>query len=680
MTPVTLFGLGAGQLVPVLLGGTAALTALYVLKQRRRRVEVPFSRLWQRVLRETESTSLWQHLRRWLSLLLQVLLLGLLVLALGDPRLGQSAEGRTVVLLIDRSASMQARLADGRTRLDAARDEARRLIREQAGDDLAVVVALGAQPTPMGGLSHDERELQAQVDAVTADDTAADLSGGLRLCGDLLLGRRNPQVVLVSDGGFDEAALTAAPQDLLRDGASGARLDLRYVPVPARPSAADLGNVAITSFAVRRYRHNRMSYEVLLEVRSFLAPGATAGVASGAGVAPGAAAQTGEVTVELLQEGEVVDVQRLRLSPGGRVQRLYPNLSGAGAHLTARLRLASGARGNALPLDDQAYAVIPERRRQRLLLVTRGDLFLEGALLSASSAEESQLEVRKIAPAAYDAAEAARYDVVVFDAFTPEGPPAAHALYLSPSGPGSPFLITGTQPAPVVTDVAKDHPLLRWVTLKDLNVSRAAVFGLGPGDVAVASMLQRPLIVARERRGADGALRRTVAVGFDLRQSDLPLRVAFPVLLVNALDWFVGDEGSDVATFATGHTWRVPLRGTASAAARSALLTGPTAPGSAPMQIPVYEGVAQLYGERAGFYELTAGAGRVLLAANLADETESAAQVRPVLRVGPAPGVALAAPPSGRSAVKRVLWPYLLLVTLLLLGLEWHTYHRRWTV
>ena len=49
------------------LGGLAVLA--YVLKMRRRRFEVPFSTLWQRVLREKEATSLWKRLRRFLSLL-----------------------------------------------------------------------------------------------------------------------------------------------------------------------------------------------------------------------------------------------------------------------------------------------------------------------------------------------------------------------------------------------------------------------------------------------------------------------------------------------------------------------------------------------------------------------------------------------------------------------------------
>ena len=85
------------------------MVVLYILKLRRRVVAVPFSPLWERILRDKEATSLFSKLKRLLSLLLQLALLALLVLALGDPRAAESLiKGRNVVVLVDASASMQA--------------------------------------------------------------------------------------------------------------------------------------------------------------------------------------------------------------------------------------------------------------------------------------------------------------------------------------------------------------------------------------------------------------------------------------------------------------------------------------------------------------------------------------------------------------------------------------------
>src|SRR5262245_41027900 len=83
--------------------------APYILKVRLRRVPVSTSLFWDQVFEEKRPRSLWQHLRHLISLLCQLLLLGLLVLALGEPLLRGELLGRKrVVLIVDNSASMQA--------------------------------------------------------------------------------------------------------------------------------------------------------------------------------------------------------------------------------------------------------------------------------------------------------------------------------------------------------------------------------------------------------------------------------------------------------------------------------------------------------------------------------------------------------------------------------------------
>ena len=101
----------------------AALVVLYVLRVRRQRVEVPFSPLWAAVLAERKANDWWERLKRLLSLLLQLALLSVLLLALSDPRTDDAIEeGRSVVLIVDTSASMLATEDDGTTRFDRARE------------------------------------------------------------------------------------------------------------------------------------------------------------------------------------------------------------------------------------------------------------------------------------------------------------------------------------------------------------------------------------------------------------------------------------------------------------------------------------------------------------------------------------------------------------------------------
>jgi hypothetical protein len=631
-----------------LLGGAfaalgAALTALYVLKLRRRRVEVPFAELWRRVLSDVESSALWRRLRRWLSLLVQLALLALVLLSIADPHLAGSRRGRTVAIVVDTSASMQARGASGVTRLDEAKERARAIVRGLGGEDTAVVIDLGARPAPRTGVTADERTLLRAIDALHADDAPADLDGALRLATAALRGGANPTLVLIGDGAWDTTAL---------DRAELAGADLRYQPV-----GEEAENFAITAFSVRRYRANQTAYEVLVEVQRFGGQGKRA------------------CTLELAQDGEVVNVEHLTLAAGERVERLYPNLAGAGTRLEASLRAEGGGALDALAVDDHAFALLPARGKTRVLLVTPGNLFLEGALLL-----DENLDVQKIAPASWAPAEAAKFDAVVLDGFVPPAPPATHALYLDPHGPASPFAIRGELAAPIVTETAQAHPLMRWVTLADLNISRASRFRLDPGDVAIASSLREPIVVARERDG-----HKLVAIGFDPKKSDLPMRVAFPVLVVNALDWFAGADTGVMTSYSLDHPWRLGAPGGASE------ITVQDPDGHA-SRLPVHDGRATWVGTRVGYYQLSAalpfaegggvprgaaaGATR-LIAANLVSPSESRLTPRRELTLH---GQPVRAPEPGRAGVRRALWPYLVLLTLLLSLGEWWTYNRRVTV
>src|SRR5262249_23527646 len=161
-----------------------------------------------------------------------------------------------------------------------------------------------------------------------------------------------------------------------------------------------------------------------------------------------------------------------------------------------------------------------------------------------------------------------------------------------------------------------------WVSLGDVNMSRGSVFKTRPGDRVLAAMLKQPLIVARDE-GTAGFSRRSLAIGFDLRQSDLPLRVGFPVLLMNALDLFAGDRDHDLGSLRTGQVWRIPLqrpgRGAANAATSEARGTATLLlPDGSAVPVPVSEGHALHYGQRVGFYELgTPGQAPRRFAANL---------------------------------------------------------------
>src|SRR6186997_3439513 len=100
---------------------TVPIVVFYILKIRLRQAPVSTTIFWQQIYDEKSPRSLWQQLRHWLSLLLQIVWLMLLVLALAEPFLLSTAwQARRTVLVIDNSASMNA-IDVSPTRLAASR-------------------------------------------------------------------------------------------------------------------------------------------------------------------------------------------------------------------------------------------------------------------------------------------------------------------------------------------------------------------------------------------------------------------------------------------------------------------------------------------------------------------------------------------------------------------------------
>lgn len=710
LTPIAL------QTVLVVAGVLAGLTVVaYILKMRRRRFEVPFSALWQRVLKEKESQSLFKQLRRLLSLLLQLVILALIVLAVLDPRIGEeSRAARHVVIILDASASMKAvderpggtqadDDADSETegaeapsvaedeedgprvsRMEVAREKARELLDAMGGGDMAMIVRMDGQTTPLSRFDDDMAMLKKVVAGIEPSDTPADLARALTAAADALRGRKNPTIVLIGDGAY--AAETrerviwqplppGAPADARLDaidlsGPEGP-IDVRFVPVGRTGE-----NVGIVAFNARRYLADKTSYAVFVEVQNF-------------------GKQPARRKLVVYSGDTAVDVKTITLAPGERLRELYPNLGGGqGNRLRAELQPATDGAGtepsagqgaapvgqaagpaDIFPLDDRAYALLPARKRQEVLLVTRDNLYLEGAMLVYDN-----IQVDKLTPDEYEQAIEAgslpAYTAVVFDDHAPARlpPPPTHLLYFGPRGEHSPFAVRGMVSAPRITEVNDSHPVMRWVVLSDVNFIDAAVFAIDPGrgDVVLASYVRDAVIAAR-REGA----RKVVAFGFSLGSTDLTMRVAFPLLLVNALDWFAGDDADLITTYRTGHRFRVPLDGVFDVPEVEVEL-----PSSRRTRAPVTEGHASFYGHTIGIHRLTAREdGQIVaqleLAANLANPGESHVAPERALTLG---GEELAAPEGFRVTARRSLWLYLALAALGLLCIEWITYHRRITV
>lgn len=484
------------------------IVALYLLKLRRQSAQVSSLMFWQRVTADNRRRALFQRLRQLLSLLLHLLIFALLLLALARPefRAFRGAVGGAVVVL-DCRARMQAATSESHgSRFEAAREVAESYLRRASPDEPVALLTAGFAPRAIVGFSKDEKPLLDGLRTLSAGDFGGRIEEAIRAGGDLLdANKQGGKIVVVTD---------RIPDVPISD----PRVQWHTVAA-AKPQE----NVGIARLAARPLPNSPETDEVLIEIENF-----------------GPSRRTGNV--ELSYDGNIIDVKPFDLAPGERRAEVYPSLGVGGGLANARGWLSAHLaleRRDAYALDDDAYAVIPPSQPERVLLVSRGNLYLEG-LLKADAAVRYDL----LAPERFDAAQAATFDAVVLDDFLPaafggiDRLPAGNFLFLR----RSPFDAAGAAPQdrPAVTDQDLANPILRLVNLRDVLFFRATAMAAPTGlagwrFTAPAHALDRPLIITGERPG-----QRLAAFAFGATDSELPLRVAFPLLVHNTLNWLKG--------------------------------------------------------------------------------------------------------------------------------------------
>jgi hypothetical protein len=622
----------------------------YILKIRLRRVPVSTIIFWRQIFEEKQPRSIWQHLRHLISLLVQLALLGLLVLALAEPFLKwEILEARRLVLVIDNSASMNATDVTP-TRLEHAKREALKIIDALRFRDEMAIVAAGTQPQVACGLTGHQKTLRKAVESIPPRDGPTRVADAVELARRLLTDQKNRKVVVLSDGCYDGASDLAGADDV------------QWLSV-----GEHTGNIGITRFQVRRSLLDPLGYEILAEVSNF-------------------SDDPVECRLELELDGDVIDVVPLKLEPGGEWSNVFEKTSAGGGRLLAKIE-----RPDALMQDNQAWAVLPQRERQAVLLVTDGNLFLQRVLEAAPLVNltvASELP-EQVTPGT----------IVVLHRKASSTLPPGPVLVIEPPDSTELWELGEKLENPIVTKLDKGSALMAHVRLDNVIMPEAhKLTPTGKAQALATSLTGDPLYLALDRPSG-----KLLVLTVNLDQGDLPLRTAFPIMMTNAIGWFAGTKGDLRESLATGALTEVELASGAGTAPTdrsdmpasnlSYVLRSPTGesrpipPGMARVTVGPFDQCGMWIVERVnptgsggsgtsksgadvGTKAASADAQRLEIACNLANRRES--DIRPLENM-PSKDLTLGAGVGGRP-----IWFYLIATAWLLAAFEWFMYQRRW--
>ena len=612
----------------LLFGLAAPIVMLYILKLRRRREPVSTLLFWEQIFREKQTTSLFQKLKHLLSLLLQLLFLALLVLALARPQFAfMTKSARQLILIIDRSASMNAR-NDAVSRLESAKEQALRMVDNLHFIDEMMIVSYHTQPVIHSPFTNHQKSLRDAIESIAPTDVKTDLQPALAVAHSVAQTKPNPEIVVFSD--FHQGPDTLLTQwESFQPHPSETKVHLLPVNLGIE------GNVGIAQFRVRKSLVNAFDYQTLLTVIN-------------------ASAEEKSFNVELYLNDALLDVRPYTLAPGESRSELFTNFTMEGGRLKAVLDVK-----DALSTDNVAYAALPKREQISVLLVTPDNPFLENAL-----AVDEKLDLTVVAPAQYDPG-AGGYDVTIFDRYNPPTLGDGNYMFIYPPKEGAIWGIGESLETPIITEWERKHPILRHVHLDNVQITEAYEIQVPPTANVLVRSFEDPLLIVEESQD-----RRIVFIAIDTLKSDLPLRIAFPLIVANTIQWFQGKSEIEEYHLQTGEVLKKRID--EATAIESVTIVGPT---DESWEVPVERGEL-LFDETSvvGFYELKIGEDEEVWAVNLTDAAES--QIRTAEEVADLSeeeegGL------SGAALLHYPPWVYLVLLAILLSAVEWFLYQRR---
>jgi hypothetical protein len=385
---MTFAALAAWQAWLLLAAAAAVAGALFLIRLRPPRVAIPSLLFWRRVLDESRELTLWERIRRAVSLVLTVVVALAIALAAVRPR---RVEGRAdagagrLMIVLDSSWSMQARTSTGETRWERATAEARRLITAASGAQVALATTGDGL---VEGPTSDAALIEAALDRLRP--AGGDTLGWPQLTG--------PAAVhFITDGAS------------LRSVDAGVIVHSVFEPAP---------NVAITAFELRPSLASEHAGDAYLEIANF-------------------ARSAQKVRLTLRRGTATIFDRGLDVAPAEALRQVVPIPRGGDPLVTARV----AASANALAVDDEARIWVARARPLAIAVIGT-----DTGWLRAAFAGDADVRATFLAPDIY-VAEPERgrdADVLVFDGWAPGEAPDRPALLFAP--PDDTPWLAGTRP------------------------------------------------------------------------------------------------------------------------------------------------------------------------------------------------------------------------------------------
>lgn len=489
---------------------------LYLLKPKGKDYRISSNLLWDKLFRNRQSKTFLEKFIHNILMYLQILILLLLVLALMSPYIHRQGKIRgNVILVFNTGGSMQHDAGDGRTRMEEAVEQAKSLI--AASDDTVFSIVTNdcmGTKLPAVGVA-DKNSLYTVLNQIECCDGPGNLTdaesivetlrGAAGESGEEMSGA---EVIVFTDG----------------NGAADAMSFSEYFDA----------RVVVMGDAVSNVSNNFLTYaesseDTVTDVKDAASDEAETDnnprVITCASSLTNYSDADASMEVSLYEGNSLLEIKQLTLAAGETALCFFEEFEWRGEPLRSEVgsvKFAGKDDSDSLAGDNAAYAIPAQTGRIDAVLIGDGNTYIEKAYQAAAG---MSLTKAKSESALQDAAKTVRiYDAGAESSLNEDVSSLVFRDSRNAAGTAERVMLTVT-----------DCELTSGLSSFKIGVNETTVYDVpdwGTGFLWAGGQC------AGYYGEHDGV--KTVVVGFDIRESDFPLKAEFPVFISNAIH-FLGD-------------------------------------------------------------------------------------------------------------------------------------------
>ncbi len=454
---------------------------MYLLKQKAEKKEVPSLFLWKETYHNVEANTPWEKLKKNWLMILQIILFLILILALMGPyllNLGRSTDH--VVIVVDNSGSMNTAYEGEKTRFDRAVSEAVDYVKGLKNGTGISVISSSDEAVLVVTSTEDKDEAVKKIKAIEPTYKSGNASAGVEMVKTMQSQWPSLTTVCFTDSNVEMESLNGYIVDVYKE----------------------KENIGINYLS---HGYSGEKLVILAKVTNY-----------------GKMENAREIT--LYGDDKILTSQSVSFAPGESKIVYFDKVNFKGKVLRAELN------GNdALEYDNACYDVLSESKQVNVLLMTEKNAYIEKAL----ELMEGITVTKSNDIASFDSFVTQNFDLYIFDCMMPANFPQQGNVIIFDAPNKDLYSSKGVIDGALVE--AKEHPVTQYIDEMD--------FGAIDVTAYVTPAWGEPFLTADTDEGVldvafTGDLNgQTITVfGFDLHNSELPLKMEFPLLMYNIIN------------------------------------------------------------------------------------------------------------------------------------------------